>query len=45
MESSNLFSHPQKPEFVASDRDTSDPVADPVFSDRQDRKSGNQRPS
>lgn len=37
MESFDLFSHPQKPEYVAENRDTTDAVANPVFSDRQDR--------
>ncbi len=34
MESSDLFSHPQKPEFVAEDRDTTGAVTNPVFSDQ-----------
>jgi hypothetical protein len=39
MDSSNLFSHPQKPEHIAQDRDTSDAVTKLVFSDRPDRQS------
>jgi hypothetical protein len=37
MDSSNLFSHPQKPEYISKDRNN-DPVSMPMFSDRQDRK-------
>ena len=33
MESSDLFSHPQKPQFVSAERDSSEPVKNPEFSD------------
>jgi hypothetical protein len=34
MDSSNLFSHPQEPEFVASDDASTRAVEHPTFSDR-----------
>ena len=37
MESSDLFSHPQKAQFVATDRATDEPVQNPEFSDRDSR--------
>nr|WP_268777997.1 hypothetical protein [Mycolicibacterium komanii]CRL69938.1 hypothetical protein CPGR_01752 [Mycolicibacterium komanii] len=40
MQSNDLFSHPQEPEFVSNDRST-EPVTNPVFSDRPDRGSSN----
>ncbi|SEH48395.1 hypothetical protein SAMN04489835_0350 [Mycolicibacterium rutilum] len=40
MESSDLFSHPQKPEFVAEDRDTTGAVTNPVFSDQPEPGKG-----
>lgn len=39
MKSSDLFSHPQEAEFVAPDRGSDEPVKNPEFSDRPDRKS------
>ncbi|MEO3761671.1 hypothetical protein ABGB19_25755 [Mycobacterium sp. B14F4] len=33
MESSDLFSHPQKPEFVSNKRSETEPVKNPEFSD------------
>ena len=35
MESSDLFSHPQKPESVPTDRAAAGPVKNPEFSDRK----------
>lgn len=37
MQSYDLFSHPQKPEFVSSQDDSAEPVTNPEFSDRPDR--------
>ena len=37
METSDLFSHPQKAEFVATNRTSDDPVQNPEFSDRDSR--------
>ncbi len=34
MDSSNLFSHPEKPQHVASREATKKPVENPTFSDR-----------
>jgi hypothetical protein len=34
MNSSELFSHPDKPEFVSDTERSTDPVQAPVFSDR-----------
>jgi hypothetical protein len=45
MQSNDLFSHPQKPEFVANDDDSAEPVTAPVFSDRPERGSAVARPS
>lgn len=45
MQSHDLFSHPQKPQFVASDDDSSEPVTNPVFSDRPERDSSAATPS
>ncbi|MCV7239912.1 hypothetical protein [Mycolicibacterium celeriflavum] len=39
MKSYDLFSHPQKPEFVSSEDDSDEPVTNPEFSDRPDRDS------
>jgi hypothetical protein len=33
MESTDLFSHPQKPEHISTDRDSAEPVKNPEFSD------------
>lgn len=40
MDSSNLFSHPEVPEHVASDEASAKPVEYPRFSDRPDNQSG-----
>lgn len=39
MKPHDLFSHPQKPEFVANKDDSTEAVPNPVFSDRQARDS------
>lgn len=39
MKSSDLFSHPQKAEFVPPNRGSDEPVKNPEFSDRPDRTS------
>jgi hypothetical protein len=36
MKSSDLFSHPDEPEFVANSGRSDDPVHVPAFSDRND---------
>ena len=35
MTSSDLFSHPTQPENVQNDRHSTEPVSNPVFSDKQ----------
>ncbi len=40
MDSSNLFSHPEVPQHVASDEASEKPVENPRFSDRPDNQSG-----
>nr|WP_268778109.1 hypothetical protein [Mycolicibacterium malmesburyense]CRL67323.1 hypothetical protein CPGR_00377 [Mycolicibacterium malmesburyense] len=37
MQSNDLFSHPQQPEFVSNDDNSTEPVTNPVFSDRPER--------
>ncbi|WP_418768896.1 hypothetical protein [Mycobacterium neumannii] len=37
MQSNDLFSHPQQPEYVSSEDHTNEPVSNPVFSDRSER--------
>lgn len=41
MQSNDLFSHPQEPEFVSNLDRSTEPVTNPVFSDRPDRGSSN----
>ena len=36
MDNSDLFSHPDAPQFVASDEASVDPVEYPIFSDQPD---------
>lgn len=38
MDNSSLFSHPDAPEYVASDEASAQPVEYPIFSDRLDTK-------
>lgn len=45
MQSNDLFSHPQTPDFVSSENDSAEPVTNPVFSDRPERGSSAARPS
>lgn len=40
MDSSNLFSHPEVPENVASNEASAKPVEYPRFSDRPDNQTG-----
>lgn len=40
MDSSNLFSHPEAPERVASKEASAKPVENPKFSDRPDTQAG-----
>jgi len=40
MDSSNLFSHPEAPERVASSEASAKPVENPRFSDRPDTQTG-----
>ncbi|VEG45471.1 Uncharacterised protein [Mycolicibacterium flavescens] len=37
MQSNDLFSHPQQPEYVSSEDHSNEPVTNPVFSDRPER--------
>ncbi len=37
MQSNDLFSHPQQPEYVSSEDHSNEPVSNPVFSDRPER--------
>ncbi|GAT08404.1 MULTISPECIES: hypothetical protein [Mycobacteriaceae] len=37
MQSNDLFSHPQKPEFTSNEDHSTEPVTNPVFSDRPER--------
>lgn len=37
MESTDLFSHPQKPEFISTKRGSTEPVKNPEFSDENSR--------
>ncbi|WP_165827611.1 hypothetical protein [Mycolicibacterium sp. GF69] len=45
MQSTDLFSHPQEPEFVSSEDDSVEAVTNPVFSDRPERDSSAATPS
>jgi hypothetical protein len=45
MESSDLFSHPYKPESVSSGKSSSEPTEAPAFSDRPQTDSSADKPS
>lgn len=44
MDNSNLFSHPEAPEYVASGEASRKPVEYPQFSDRPDTKAARPNP-
>jgi hypothetical protein len=45
MKSSDLFSHPHKPEFVPDSERSAEPVQAPAFSDRNDSTVADTPPS
>jgi hypothetical protein len=45
MNSSDLFSHPQKPEVIPASERSAEPVQAPAFSDRNDSTAADTPPS
>ncbi|AFP37023.1 hypothetical protein MSMEI_0542 [Mycolicibacterium smegmatis MC2 155] len=45
MDTSNLFSHPEKHETMPPEKRTAEPVTGPLFSDRPHQQRADKRPS